>query len=302
MQVGQHPPPTHVLAHVSDTHFLADRRPLYGQVDTDRWLVQAMRRLEAYTPRLDAMVFTGDIADLGEADAYRRVRAVVAPTAERLGAELVWVMGNHDERSAFRTELLGTAASTVPPGAPVDRAIDLAGLRVVTLDTSVPGFHHGELSDEQLEWLAGVLATPAPSGTLLTMHHPPVPTPMPVMQVLELLDQHRLAEVVRGSDVRAVLAGHLHYNTTGMFAGVPVSVAASTCYTVDTVAPVQRHAGWDGAQALNLVHVLPDQVVHTVAPLGAHAPVEADPAGLAGLVAQLDAQQRLERISRHGAW
>jgi hypothetical protein len=122
------------------------------------------------------------------------------------------------------------------------------------------------------------------------------------MQVLELLDQHRLAEVVRGSDVRAVLAGHLHYNTTGMFAGVPVSVAASTCYTVDTIAPVQRHAGWDGAQALNLVHVLPDQVVHTVAPLGAYDPVEADPAGLAGLVAQLDAQQRLERISRHDAW
>jgi 3',5'-cyclic-AMP phosphodiesterase len=122
------------------------------------------------------------------------------------------------------------------------------------------------------------------------------------MQVLELQGQHRLAEVVRGSDVRAVLAGHLHYNTTGMFAGVPVSVAASTCYTVDTIAPVQWHAGWDGAQALNLVHVLPDQVVHTVAPLGTYDPVEADPAGLAGLVAQLDAQQRLERISRHDAW
>jgi 3',5'-cyclic AMP phosphodiesterase CpdA len=298
MQVGQHPPPTHVLAHVSDTHFLAGRRPLYDQVDTDRWLVRAMRRLESYAPRLDALVFTGDIADLGEAAAYRRVREIVEPTAALLGAELVWVMGNHDERSAFRTELLGAAPST----GPVDRVVDLGGLRVVTIDTSVPGFHHGELSDEQLDWLATVLATSSPHGTLLAMHHPPVPTPMPVMQVLELLDQHRLAEVVRGSDVRAVLGGHLHYNTTGMFAGVPVSVAASTCYTVDTIAPVQRHAGWDGAQTINLVYVLADQVVHTVAPLGTYDPIEADPAGLAGLVAQLDAEQRIERISRHDAW
>jgi len=195
MHVGQHPPPRHLLAHVSDTQFLGGGRPLYDRVDTDTLLRQAMRQLEGYGSRLDAMIFTGDIADLGEPDAYRRVRDIVEPTATRLGAELVWVMGNHDERSAFRTELLRSA----PSAEPVDRVVDLGGLRVVCVDTSVPGYHHGRLDEAQLDWLAEVLAEPAPNGTLLAMHHPPLPTPMPVMQVIELLEQDRLAAVLRGT-------------------------------------------------------------------------------------------------------
>jgi len=298
MHVGQHPPPSHLLAHVSDTQFLAGRRPLYDRVDTDALLAQAMAQLEGYGSRLDAMIFTGDIADLGEPDAYRRVRDIVEPTAALLGAEVIWVMGNHDERSAFRAELLRAPPSTEP----VDRVVDLNGLRVVSIDTSVPGYHHGRLDDAQLDWLAGVLSRPAPHGTLLAMHHPPLPTPMPVMQAIELLEQDRLADVVRGTDVRAVLGGHLHYSTTGMFAGVPVSVAASTCYTVDTSAPVRRHAGWNGAQAMNLVSVHPDQVVHTVAPLGSFEPVDVDPNGMVGIVGGLTAEQRIERISRRDVW
>ena len=47
-----------------------------------------------------------------------------------------------------------------------------------------------------------------------------------------LRDQASLAEVIEGSDVRTIIAGHLHYSTTAMFAGVPVSVASATCSMV----------------------------------------------------------------------
>ena len=80
---------------------------------------------------------------------------------------------------------------------PQDRVVEVDGLRVVALDTSVPGYHHGELEPGQLAWLADVLATPAPHGTLLAMHHPPIPVPMlRAAELIELADQHRLAEVV----------------------------------------------------------------------------------------------------------
>jgi 3',5'-cyclic-AMP phosphodiesterase len=46
MQLGQYAPPTRVIAHISDTHFLAGRRPLYGKVDTDRNLALALEQLE----------------------------------------------------------------------------------------------------------------------------------------------------------------------------------------------------------------------------------------------------------------
>ena len=205
--MGQYGVPGHTIVHISDTHFLAGERALYGAVDTDAGLTQALRQLEGSGMRPELLVFTGDIADLGEEDAYRRIRGIVEPAAERLGAKVLWVMGNHDDRARLRVELLDEAAATEP----VVVSIRLGGLRVIALDTSVPGYHHGELSAEQLEWLRGELAEPAPEGTVLALHHPPIPTTIPLMPILELQRQDELAAVIEGSDVRAVLGGHLHY-------------------------------------------------------------------------------------------
>jgi len=264
VQLGQHAPPIHVIAHVSDTHLLGGGRPLYGAVDTDATVARAFAQLERSGMRPEAIVITGDLADLGEPDAYRRLKGLVEPAAERMGSRIIWVMGNHDEREPFAEILMGEQ----PTNATQDRVYDLGGLRVIALDSTVPGYHHGDLEPAQLEWLRAELATPAPHGTLLALHHPPIPTPVELMAILELDHQAELAEVIRGSDVRAVLAGHLHYSTTGTFAGVPVSVASATCYTIDSSAEPGTLAGVDGGQTFNLVHVYDDQVVHSIVPIG----------------------------------
>jgi 3',5'-cyclic AMP phosphodiesterase CpdA len=86
--------------------------------------------------------------------------------------------------------------------------------------------------------------------------------------LVELRDQASLAAVVRNSDVRTIIAGHLHYSTTATFAGIPVSVASATCYTQDLNVAVGGTRGRDGAQAFNLVHVYEHTIVHSVVPLG----------------------------------
>ena len=229
----------------------------------------------------------GDLVDLGEADAYDMLRELVEPFAERLGARLLWVMGNHDDRGAFRARLLG--ASSDDPTAPYDRVDELDGLRVVTLDSSVPGHHHGEVSDAQLAWLRDVLATPAPLGTVLAMHHPPVPSVLPLASSVELRDQRRLADVLRGTDVRAIIAGHLHYSTFATFAGIPVSVASSTCYAQDLTVPVGGTRPQDAAQAYNLVHVYDETIVHSVVPIAAAPALE-----------YIDADEAQRRLSDAG--
>ncbi len=262
-QMGQYPPASHVIAHISDTHLLGEGRSLYGKVPVEERLVAALQRLEASPVRPDALVFTGDLTDLGEPDAYRRLRAAVEPVAQRMGAELVWVMGNHDERAPYASLLFDEPETD----APQDRVHDIRGLRVISLDTTVPGYHHGELTAAQLDWLAGVLAEPAPHGSVLAVHHPPVPTPLEVMAVLELHDQPALAEVLQGSDVRVILGGHLHYSTHSTFAGIPVSVAAATCYTLDLGADAQRLlSGVDGGQSFDFVHLYADRVVSSTIP------------------------------------
>jgi Icc protein len=267
MRTAEYPAAERVLLHLSDTHLRAAGSRLFDVVDAREHLARALAAIEASGIAPDGVVFTGDLVDLGEGAAYTDLRALVEPFAARLGTRVFWVMGNHDDRAQFRTRLLGEAASHDQP--PLDRVDELDGLRLVTLDTSVPGAHHGELRDAQLAWLADVLTTPAPLGTILAMHHPPVPSVLPLAGSVELRDQNRLARVLRGTDVRAIIAGHLHYSTFATFAGIPVSVASSTCYAQDLTVPVGGTRPQDGAQAFNMVHVYDDTVVHSVVPVDA---------------------------------
>lgn len=291
---GQYEPARRVILHLSDTHLLAGNVPLGGRFDTAANLAKTLVRVEELGIRPDAIVFTGDLTDLGEPEAYTALKAVVEPLAERLGAPVVWVAGNHDERRALRRDLLGGE----PTDEPVTGVWDLGGLRLIALDTSVPGWHHGDLDEGQLAWLRGELATPAPLGTLLALHHPPLPSHVPLFDILELRDQGRLAEIVAGSDVRGILAGHLHYSTSGTFAGVPVSVAAATCYTMDIARPAPRVNGMDAGQSFHLVHVYDDTITHSVVPV-----VEAETGDFfseawVAEMAALTPQERLEVFSR----
>lgn len=264
MPPGQYPAAEQVIVHLSDLHLTAASQPLFGVVDAAARLSTALRQLAEGGMAPAAIVVTGDIADAGAPDAYHRARGLLEPLAAEFGAQLIWVMGNHDRRPAFRSHLLDAP----PTEDEVDAVHDLAGLRLVVLDTVVPGHDRGELSDRQLGWLAQVLAMPAARGTILAMHHPPIPVVIAPSDEIELHGQDRLAAVLAGSDVRAIIAGHLHHATTSSFVGIPVSVVAASCYTVDPLAPGGRVRGQDGGQALNLVHVFADRIVHTAVPIG----------------------------------
>lgn len=293
IQLGQYPAPSHVIAHVSDTHLLAGGRPLYGKVNTIEHLGQALAQLERSIAKPQAIVFTGDLADLGEPDAYVRLREIVEPAAARMNAQVIWVMGNHDERPDYSRLLFDEESD-----APQDRVYDVDGLRIISFDSTVPGYHHGEITDAQLDWLADVLATPAPHGTILALHHPPIPTPLlEAMGILELNDQPRLAEVLRGTDVRGILAGHLHYSTHSTFAGIPVSVASATCYTLDLTAEDRLLSGVDFGQSVNVVHVYEEQLVHSIIPVGDTPEITGQPAAAWGQIEAMSHEQRIAVLS-----
>ncbi|WP_328602489.1 phosphodiesterase [Nocardia terrae] len=272
-RVAEYPKPDHVLFHFSDTHLIAADTELYGAVDAEARLSSLLGQAEASAIAPTAIVFTGDLTDKGEPGAYRKLRDLVEPWAERIGAPVVWVAGNHDERGSLREHLLGEK----PSSAPFDAVHMYDGLRIIALDTTVPGHHWGEITDAQLSWLREVLAEPAPFGTILAMHHPPIPCVQDLAVLVELRDQRRLADVLDGTDVRAILAGHLHLSSTATFAGIPVSVASATCYSQDMAAAEGGQRGRDGAQAFNYVHIYPDTIVHSVVPIGA-GPTVGNPA------------------------
>ena len=294
MQYGQYPAPRFTVAHLSDVHLLAHGVRQYGVVEPEDGLRLAIDRLRRLQRTPDALVFTGDLADKAEPEAYARLRELVEPVAAEIGAKVVWVMGNHDERAPFARGLFDT-----DDDGPQDRVHDVGGLRIVALDTSVAEYHHGELDAGQLAWLREVLSTPAEHGTVLAMHHPPIPVPMlEIAAVIELHDQGALAEALEGSDVRCILGGHFHYSSYSTFAGIPVSVASAGCYTTDP-APLDRFiSGVNGHQSFTMAHVYDDRVVHTVVPLADAPEVSGYPSDVREQVELLSAEERREILSR----
>ncbi len=93
-RTAEYPRPDHFLLHLSDTHLLAPGGRLYDRVDSAAHLRELFAELEASRGRPEAIVFTGDLADRGEPEAYELLRSIVEPAAARLGARVIWVMGN----------------------------------------------------------------------------------------------------------------------------------------------------------------------------------------------------------------
>lgn len=288
-----HPLPTHVLAHLSDTHLVAGGGLLAGRIDTQQQLRKVLARVEASGERIDALVVSGDVADRGDPAAYELFRELVAPVVERLGCALVVTGGNHDERRPMARTLHG-----IDTDAPQDTVTDVRGLRIIAVDSAVPGYHHGAFSDSQFDWLSSELATNAEHGTILVIHHAPIVYRSPVMQLLDFREADRLSEVVQDTDVRAILSGHLHVTSFGTLGHVPVLVAGGVSYVDDVGAPRDLLMAVDGPQSWNLVEVHADQVVSTVVPVEQHETWPALSEGVLDFMATVPEQDQREVFSR----
>ena len=98
--------------------------------------------------------------------------------------------------------------------------------------------------------------------------------------------------------MRAILAGHLHYSTSGTFAGIPVSVAAATCYTMDLARPAVEVNGMDAGQSFHLVHVYDDTITHAVVPVVEAPTGDYFSAEWVERMSALTPEERLEAFSR----
>lgn len=218
---------SYTLVQVSDVHLRPDGVMANGARPREN-LLAALAAVAEAVPAPDAFLLTGDLTDGGDAACYDDLAELARAAAG--GAEVIYLPGNHDERAAFRRHLLGTGGD-----GPVNQARRVGGLRVIALDSVIPGEDRGELGEEALEFLRRELAAgPAPDGTVVALHHPPVGSPIEPMTAIALGNPRQLAQAVAGSDVRLIMAGHFHHEASGQLGGVPVWVGPATAYRLDT--------------------------------------------------------------------
>jgi len=242
--------PRLTIAHLSDTHLTSRGVRYNGVVDPQAALDRVagvLARASAEGRGPDVVVVSGDLTDSGDPEAYGRLRI----TLSGLAPLVVYATGNHDVRRVFHETLLGR---TDP--CPVLQVHRLPWGRVLVLDSTIVGAGHGRLTPEYLDELANELRTPHPGGSVVVLHHAPIPPPSPLLTyfALERASREALGEVLAGTDTRIVLAGHHHLAGGGMLGAVPVSVAGSTAIRTDPLAPV-GHERATRSSSFNLVRL-----------------------------------------------
>lgn len=218
-----------LIAQLSDPHVMAAGELAFGRLDTGALLSQAVERVLRLDPLPDVVLLTGDLADGGAPEPYAELRRRLAP----LPMALYLMPGNHDDRSALREAFPEANYLRQDPDF-LHFDVDLGRLRLIALDSLVPGQVHGALCPRRLEWLAQRLEEQKDKPVVLAIHHPPFKTGIARMDAYGMLEgAEDFAEIVaRHPQVERLLCGHLHRAIQVRWAGTLAMTAPSTAHQI----------------------------------------------------------------------
>lgn len=198
--------------------------------ETNMLTERALRVVAGLNPRPDVVLITGDLTECGLTREYANLSAMLGRT---LSMPVYVIPGNHDRRDNLRKSLAHLPAVSSDPRF-VQYAIEDYPVRLVMLDTLVPGAAHGELSGAQLEWLDRTLAAQPDKPTLVGMHHPPFATGIPHMDRIGLLNAEQFGSVIaRHHQVERIVCGHHHRPIIGRCAHAIASISPSVAHQVE---------------------------------------------------------------------
>lgn len=219
-----------LIAQISDLHVHEGGAYIGELVDANATLGAAIEFLNAFTPAPDAVIATGDLTDNGRPEQYELLRALL----DECEAPVFMIPGNHDERDPL-LEAFPHHAYLPRDGGPLHYAIDEFPVRLVGVDTTIPGRHDAALDSDELAWLDETLSARRETPTLVFMHHPPFDTGVWWMDCIGLPDDHRRAfeqTIRRHPQVQRVISGHIHRPVQTTWGEAIVSVAPSTAHQV----------------------------------------------------------------------
>ncbi len=233
--MGKHPTFVHLTdLHIGDPDVVDEK--LYS--DTSATLARILQDVKRLQPAPDFIVASGDLTNRGDLGSYAELKRIFAEAA--LDIPVVWALGNHDTRPGFYQGMLGR---TDDLSAPYDHDQVIAGLHVITLDSSRPHRIGGFLDATQLDWLAATLAVYPDLPKLIVCHHPPSLDEYNVAMEWEAIscaDTIRLRETLAGHNVIGMLSGHIHFDRVSHWCGFPVVVGIGQHAATDVLA---LHAG-----------------------------------------------------------
>lgn len=215
-----------IIVQISDLHLRAGGKPLKGSIDSEATAAACMDHLEGLRPRPDLVLATGDLAQKGKRKDYRALRGMF----DRLPMPVYVIPGNHDHRARMR-EAFADLGYLPEEGEFLHYTVEDFPLRLIGLDTLIPGRDGGELCAARLSWLEERLAEQPERPTVIFMHHPPFDTGVAYMDKWGFGGAAEAQRMVRRQRrVEWVVCGHMHRPVHVGWAGTVASTAPGIAF------------------------------------------------------------------------
>lgn len=217
-----------LIAQITDSHIKANGKLAYKKVNTEENLRRCVTHILNLTPLPDVILITGDLTDFGRAEEYALFRRLIDP----LQMPVFVIPGNHDTREGLRDAF--TDHPYLPQkGSYLHYAVEDYSLRLIGLDSVIPGRPEGIMCPERLQWLDTQLMQKPDTPTVLFMHHPPIETGIKHMDVQNCGNGNAFGELIKRHDqVFQILCGHVHRPIHTQWCGVTVTIAPSSSHYV----------------------------------------------------------------------
>jgi 3',5'-cyclic AMP phosphodiesterase CpdA len=245
-----------ILIQLTDLHCVGYGRPAMRRCETNALTERALRAVRGFRPRPDAVLITGDLTDNGRPEEY----ALLADMLKRTLDMPVYVIpGNHDRRENFRAGLAHLPGVTTDAEF-VQYTVEDLSVRLIMLDTVVPGAGHGVLCPNRMAWLEARLAEQPARPTLIAMHHPPFIIGIGHNDKINLHGCDAFAALMaRHPQVTRIICGHHHRPVTVQVGHAIASISPGVAHQVELDLVGDTPGYWNLEPAAFQVHMVLEQ-------------------------------------------
>lgn len=205
-----------LIAQISDFHLRLPGETAYAGIDTHAMARRAIEAVAALDPPADCVLVTGDLADGARPEAY----ALALELLSRLPIPVFVIPGNHDRRETMRDCMGEAYAYLRQDGRFLHYVVEDFPVRLIGLDTVVPGGVGGEICAEREAWLADRLTEGDGRPTLVFMHHPPFMTGIGGMDGTMCRTGNGFRRLIEDHpEIERIVSGHHHRPVFRRWAG-----------------------------------------------------------------------------------
>lgn len=225
-----------IVIQITDTHLMDNPESTFVEMNPELSFHAVIEDIIEKYPDIDAIVHTGDLAQVAKPETYARYQAYM----QKLNIPFYQIPGNHDDIQYFPFE---------SPD-PIPAVLTIGEWRIILLNSAVPKKIDGWIKTEQLEYLQTILDTNLQQPVLVACHHHPLEMQSNWIDRHKLKNTHELKDVLSTyNNIKAVICGHVHQDSLNLWQNIKFLSTPSTSvqfkplsfdFALDNVAPGYR--------------------------------------------------------------